>query len=199
MKQWLKQKLKLYPIIKTKYLREKTTILTQNITIIRLPLNKTYQKLCLFSLKLWQMDQNKSKPPQPKKKKKKLYNFFHNQNTFFTEQKTKKKKIWKIIETEKSTVKHCSSEKKKGTPEQEILENKPLFSWVWWKWKWKWNGNWILGESNALHISHRERETNVVVLIRSCELVLGLTNKKQKKRHGLRQDNNVKFLFCCKK
>ena len=113
MKQWLKQKLKPYPIIKTKYLREKTTILTQNITIIRLPLNKTYQKLCLFSLKLWQMDQNKSKSPQPKKKKKKLYTFFHNQNTFFTEQKTKKKKIWKIIETEKSTFKHCSSEKKR--------------------------------------------------------------------------------------
>ena len=157
MKQWLKQKLKLYPIIKTKYLREKTTILTQNVTIIRLPLNKTYQKLCLFSLKLWHMDQNKSKPPQPKKKKKKLYTFFHNQNTFFTEQKTKKKKIWKIIETEKSTFKHCSSGKK-GTPEQEILENKPLFSWVWWKWKWKWNGNWILGESNALHISQRERD-----------------------------------------
>ena len=51
----------------------------------------------------------------------------------------------------------------------------------------------------SAYITQRERETNVVVLIRSCELVLGLTNKKQKKRHGLRQDNNVKFLFCCKK
>ena len=72
-----------------------------------------------------------------KKKKKKLYIFFHNQNTFFTEQKHQKEKIWKIIETGKSTLKHCSV-KKKGTPEKEILENKPLFSWVMMEMEMKW-------------------------------------------------------------
>ena len=199
MKQWLKQKLKLYPIIKTKYLREKTTILTQNVTIIRLPLNKTYQKLCLFSLKLWHMDQNKSKPPQPKKKKKKLYTFFHNQNTFFTEQKTKKKKIWKIIETEKSTVKHCSSEKKRyawtrNSRKQTFIQLGMMEMEM--EMEWELDSRRI---KCSAYITERERENNVVVLICSCELVLGLTNKKQKKRHGLRQDNKVKFLFCCKK
>ena len=198
MKQWLKQKLKLYPIIKTKYLREKTTILTQNITIIRLPLNKTYQKLCLFSLKLWHMDQNKSKPPQPKKKKKKALHFFPQSKHFLHGTENQKEKNLKNHRNRKKHFQALFFRKKRyawtrNSRKQTFIQLGMMEMEM--EMEWELDSRRI----KCSAISHRERETNVVVLIRSCELVLGLTNKKQKKRHGLRQDNNVKFLFCCKK
>ena len=145
------------------------------------------------------MDQNKSKPPQPKKKKKSFTLFSTIKTLSSRNRKPKRKKFEKSQKQKKALSSTVLQEKKVRLNKKFQKTN--LYS-AGYDGNGNGNGNGMgigFSANQMLCIYHRERETSVVVLIRSCELVLGLTNKKQKKRHGLRQDNNVKFLFCCKK